>query len=94
MIKFEEFIEKFPTTESFEKVFPVGKKITWIDHDRYTIVGHQIDEQFSKKGKFAHLVIMKCWSKYKQRWHYEIVGSFTFYSMIELMERETADDKK
>lgn len=89
MITFEEFAEKFPTTEAFEKTFPPGKKITWYDRYKYTIVGYQIDEQFTNKDKYAHLVIMKCWVKHKQRWHYEIVSSFTFYSMLEFMERET-----
>lgn len=94
MVSYEDFIKKFPTIEDLEKAYSVGKKITWIDRTKRTIVGYFIDEQFKKKDDFSHLVIMKWWSKYKQRWCYDIIDSFVFYSVVEMMERELKEDKK
>lgn len=39
MVIYEKFIEKFPTTDDLEKTYPVGKKITWCDRTKRTIVG-------------------------------------------------------
>lgn len=38
MVSYEKFIEKFPTTDDLEKAYPVGKKITWCDRTKRTIV--------------------------------------------------------
>lgn len=94
MVSYEDFIKKFPTTKDLEKAYPVGKRIIWCDRTNRIIVGYHIDEQFKKKGDFSHLVIMRFWSKYKQRWFYDIVNSFIFYSVVEMMERELKEDKK
>ena len=93
MVEYDEFIKKFPTTDDLEKAYPVGKKITWCDRYKYTIIGYIIDEQFKNKDDFEHLVIMKCWSKYKQRWCYSTVNTFVFYTTVEMMEREEKADK-
>ena len=89
MISYEQFIKKFPNTESLEKAYPVGKKVVWSDRNKYTIVGYQTDRQFKNKDDFANLVTIKHWSKYKQRWFYQTIDCFVFYSVVELMERET-----
>lgn len=94
MVSYEEFIKKFPTTEDFEKAYPVGKKVTWCDRRKCTIVGYQIDTQFKKKDDFTHLVVMKGWSKYKQRWYYDVVNSYVFYATVEMMDRELKADTK
>ena len=39
MVSYEKFIEKFPTTDDLEKAYLVGKKITWCDRTKRTIVG-------------------------------------------------------
>ena len=94
MKNYEKFIERFPTTDDFEKAYPVGKKITWCDRTKRTIVGYLIDEQFKKKDDFSHLVAMKYWVKHKQSWYYDIVDSFVFYSVVEMMEREVKAEQK
>lgn len=94
MVSYEDFIKKFPTIEDLEKEYPVGKKITWSDRTKRTIVGYFIDEQFKKKDYFSHLVIIKWWSKYKQRWFYDVVNSYFFYATIEMIERELNEDRK
>lgn len=94
MVNYEDFVKKFPNTGDLEKAYPVGKKITWCDRLKYTIVGYQIDTQFKKKGDFSHLVVMKCWSKYKQRWYYNVVDTYIFYATVEMMERELKEDRR
>lgn len=94
MVKYEEFIERFPTTQSFEEAYPPGKKITWCDRTKRTIVGYFIDEQFKNKDDFSHLVIMKFWVKHKQSWYYDIVNTFVFYSVVEMIEREAKEEKR
>ena len=86
MIEYEDFIKKFPTTEDFEKAYPVGKKVTWYDGSKYTIVGYQIDNQFKSKDNFKHLVIVKWWSKHKQRWYYDVESPYVFYATVEMMK--------
>jgi len=88
MINYEQFINKFPTTESLENEYPVGKKFTWCDGYKYTIVGYMIDNQFKKKGDFEHLIVVKFWSKSGHVWCYRIMNTFVFYSTVELIERE------
>lgn len=94
MVSYEKFIEKFPTTEDLEKAYPVGKKIVWCDRMKYTIVGYQIDSTFRNKEDFSHIVIMKTWSKYKQRWYYTVSDAYVFYATVEMMEREMKADAK
>lgn len=94
MVSYEQFIKKFPTTEDFEKAYPVGKKVYWCDRYKYTIVGYVTDTQFSKKDDFSHLVVMKSWSKYKQRWFYQTADVYVFYATVEMVERELKEDKK
>lgn len=94
MISYEKFAEKFSTTDDFEKAYPVRKKITWYDRLKYTIVGYQTDTQFKNKDDFYHLVVMKCWSKYKQRWCYSVVGTYVFYATVEIIERALKEERK
>ena len=94
MISYEKFIEKFPTTDDLEKAYPVGKKIIWCDRTKRTIVGYFVDRQFKKDDDYSHLVIMKFWAKHKQCWYYDIVDSFVFYSVVEMMERELKADMR
>lgn len=89
MITFDKFIKKYPTIDKFEKDFPVGKKFKWIDRDTWKVVGYIIDEEFKNKDDFAHLVIIKSWNKYKQRLAYNVVNVFEFYSVWEMLKRES-----
>ena len=88
MDSYKEFIEKYPDTESFEKAYPPGKKFKWCDRDTWYIVGYLIDDKnYKRKNKdyFNHIVIIKSWAKYKQRWVYETHSTFCFYDMLQLM---------
>lgn len=94
MITYENFVKKFKDTETFEKQFPAGTKFRWYDRNLWHIVGYCTDDLFKNKDDFNHLVIMKSWSKYKQRWTYNVCSCFEFYSIYELMIREEKQSKK
>ena len=89
MIKYEQFVEMFKDTETFEKAFPPGFRFKYIDGDTWQIVAYIIDDQFKRKDPkyFTHLVVIKSWSKYKQRWCYRTDTTFCFFSTMELCNR-------
>lgn len=87
MTTYEEFKVKYPTLEDFVKAFPVGTKFRWIDRDLWHLVGYQVDTLFKDKT-VNPLVIIKSWSKYKQRWCYNVYNVYVFYSTWEMMKRE------
>lgn len=85
---FEEFLEKFKTTEEFEKAYPVGKKILWTDRDKWTIVGYIEDKLFTNKDYFEHLVIIKKWLKHRRYWTYQTHSIYLLYFVDKLMKKE------
>lgn len=71
MTKFEEFNKKYETLDDFIKVYPIGKKFHYIDHDLWHIVTYFKDSD-------NHFVVIKSWAKYKQKWVYKVENLFTF----------------
>lgn len=99
MVSYEEFFEKYPDEEtfdgkSFEKDFPIGTKFIWCDRQKYTIVAYFKDTCFSNKNVYDHMVVFKTYSRYAQRWCYQVANTFVFYSTWEMMQRELKSEEK
>ncbi len=90
MVSYEQFVEMFKGTESFEKAFPPGFRFKYMDGDTWQVVTYVIDDQFKRKNPdyFTHLIVIKSWSKHKQRWCYRVETTFCFYSTWEFVNRD------
>jgi hypothetical protein len=80
MNDYEEFEQKYPDIKSFEKDYPIGKKFRWFDRDLWHIVSY-----FNDNGLF---VVIKSWSKYKQRWCYEVHSAFGLVDGLEMLKEK------
>lgn len=107
MINYKRFKEKFPTPEDLEKAYPVGKDVAWLGYEKFTTVVAYIHDAYTtfeyaaKPHKLpelvctdVHLVVIKTWIPSKVGWSYSVVDAFTFYSTVEMIEREMAIEAK
>ena len=75
----DEFIEKYPNSESFIKDYPIGMKFRWWNKELYHIVSY-----FEDDGLY---VVIKSWTKYKQRWCYEVISAFGLWDGLQLLSK-------
>ena len=81
MIEFEKnFEEKYTNSEDFVNDFPVGHEFYWWNHELYHIVSY-----FEDNGLY---VVIKSWTKYKQRWCYEVISAYGLYDGLQILDEK------
>jgi hypothetical protein len=90
-------IEKMDTQEVID-MFPEGSSFVYLDWDKWYVVKYIYDNiPVGKKKQEIPLVVIKSWSKYKQRWTYktEHLAAFVYTACLFTLEaEERKKDKK
>lgn len=87
-------IEKMDTQEVID-MFPEGSSFVYLDWDKWYVVKYLYDNiPAGKKNKEIPLVVIKSWSKYKQRWTYKAEHLAVFVYTACLFTLEAKERKK
>ena len=79
----EEFEQKYPDIKSFEKDYPIGKKLKYFGGELLHIVSHFEDDN-------ELFVVTKSWNKWKSKWCYEVHTAFGLVDGLEMLEEKRA----